>query len=235
MDDEKTGTVGEAGFENLDEITDDVPWTPQRVGHLLHRFVSHYDSPEVLELACGYGKITPYLAKAAESRDGRVRASDHKRRTWEGKSAVDRIEEAGLSDVCEFSFGQDARWYTLDLVRNRPVEWIDFVYLDLSHTIEVDAFVALAVWTHLNPGGIIVFDDLDWTPQGHGIETDENRTNRPEVQQMQILFDYIGSLPDVGARTTWGAEEMYWRWGFIQKTRKRQADGPILSRVFEDL
>jgi len=233
MEDEITWDPTVSDFTKLDEITKDVPWTPQRVGHLFYQVVSQYHEPEVLELACGYGKMTPYLAKAAESRDGRVRTSDHKIRKWEGKSAVDRIEEAGLSEVCEFTFGQDARWYTLNLVSDRPGEWIDFAYLDLSHTIEIDAFVALAVWTHLHPGGILVFDDLDWIPQEHGTEKDENRTNRPAARQMQILFDYIRELPNVGGQATWGAEEMNWRWGFIQKTRESETDAPVLSDLVE--
>ena len=234
MNNENRDNLGEDDLTDIDKITEDVPYTPQRVGHLLHQFVTYYENPEVLELACGYGKITPYLAKAADSRGGKVRASDHKVRTWEDKSAVDRIEDAGLSEVCEFTFGQDARWYTLDLFGDQPGEWVDFVYFDLSHTIEVDAFVALAVWTHLSPGGIIVLDDLDWSPQEHGDDKDESRTSRPEAKQMEILFNYISELPQVGDHQTWGSEEMYWRWGFIQKAREAEADGPVLSQVLEN-
>lgn len=234
MDDETPGNPTGANLEEIDAITEGVPWTPQRVGYLLSQLVRQYHTPEVLEVACGYGKITPYLAHAAATRDGLVRATDHKRRIWEGKSAVDRVEEAGFGDVCEFAFGEDARWYTLDLISDRPGEWINLVYLDISHTIEIDAFVALAVWTHLSPGGIVVFDDLDWTPREHGTETDERRTNRPEVKQMELLFDYLCELPDVSANRTWGAEEMHWRWGFIQKARDSEADGPVLSQVLDD-
>lgn len=221
-------------FENLDAITKDVPYTPQLAGHLMHRIITHYRNPEVLELACGYGKITPYLGKAADAVNGRVRAIDHEYQTWEGKSPVDRVHEAGVGDVCDFTFDVDARWYTLDLLRDQPGRWIDFVYLDLSHTIEIDAFVALAVWTHLRPGGIVVFDDLDWSPGEHGTETDQNRTNRPNTQQMQILFDYIRQQPDVGDQTTWGEKELNWRWGFIQKMRDADADVPTVSDIIED-
>ncbi|GEM_PF-2966227 len=226
-----TEPLTDTDFADLDAITEDVPYTPQLVGHLLHRICSHYQNPEILELACGYGKITPYLASAAESRNGSVRAIDHKYELWEGKSAEDRVEEAELSDVCDFTFGVDARWYILELLLQQPGEWIDVVYLDLSHTIEIDAFVALAVWNHLRPGGVLVFDDLDWKPDEHGSEKIQNQTNRPQVQQMQMLFKYICQQPSVGDHTTWGGEKLNWRWGFIQKAKEEETDDQSLSEI----
>ena len=83
---------------------------------------------------------------------------------WEEKSVLDRLRNANLLDACEVTLRCDARWYLLDLFRNRPGQWIDLAYIDAAHCVEVDSFIALAAWTHLKPGGVIAFDDLDWIP-----------------------------------------------------------------------
>jgi len=122
----------------------------------------------------------------------------------------------GFLDVCEVTLGEDARWYLLDLFDKKPGCWIDIAYVDAAHTIEVDAFVALSLWTHLRPGGLLIFDDLDWVPGKHG--ESERGYSRPSVSHVRLLFNYIAKLSAVAHATEWGREEMGWTWGFVQKT-----------------
>jgi predicted O-methyltransferase YrrM len=209
-------------LEKLDKMCADIPYTPPRVCHMLFDMAASFDKPAIVEVSAGYGKATIYFAAAARARGGFVKSVDILERKWQGRSATDLLREADLLDVCEVTLREDARWYLLDLFDNKPGCWIDVAYIDAAHTIEVDAFVALALWTHLRPGGVLIFDDLDWVPGRHG---DSDRSySRPSVSHVRVLFNYIARLSEVADATEWGREEMGWTWGFIQKTGARDFD-----------
>lgn len=210
---------------SLDELTEDVPYyDPVAIRHIFYDLALQFDEPEILEVACGYGKMTPYLAAAAKGSDGTVRAVDHERCTWEGQSVVDRVTAVDAADVCRFEFGEDARWYLLELFTGAPGQWVDFAYLDLAHVVEVDAFAALALWTHLEPGGVLVMDDLDWVPAEDA--TEETGATRSGVSNVEAVFDYVTRLPDAEDWTRWREQGWDREWGFVQK-------GPRSELAFE--
>jgi len=53
---------------HLDAISEGVPWTHPRACHLLYQLLLTFTSPEVLEIACCYGKATVSLDGGAEVR-----------------------------------------------------------------------------------------------------------------------------------------------------------------------
>jgi hypothetical protein len=53
-------------------------------------------------------------------------------------------------------------WSLLKLVHGNGVTF-DFVFLDGSHTWEIDVFAVLLIDLLLRPGGYIEFDDIEWT------------------------------------------------------------------------
>jgi len=215
----------ERTLESLDELTDGVPYyDPVSTRHVFYDLASMFEEPEILEVACGYGKITPYLATAAKETGGTVRAVDHEVCTWEGDSAVDRVEAADAMDACQFEFGEDARWYLLELFTESSDQWIDFAYLDLAHLVEVDSFAALALWTHLEPGGVLAMDDLKWVPDEEA--TEEISGARLDVSNVEAVFDYVSGLPDVADWTVWSEDGWERQWGFVQK-------GPRSEMSFE--
>ena len=214
----------------LDVISEGVPFTHPRACHLLYHLVCTFTNPEVVEVACGYGKTTLYLAAAAKLRDGFVHCVDIDKPMWKGRSAEDLLHKANLLDVCEITFGDDARWYLIELLSRRPDKWIDLAYIDATHTVEVDSFVALALWTHMRPSGILAFDDLDWVPAMHapkGVDF-----SAPTVSHVRKIFNYISSLPEVDDRAEWGGEQIQWVWGFLRKRGAHTAkDAPLQSLV----
>lgn len=217
----------------LDEICNEIPFTHQRACHLLYHLVTRFSQPEVVEVACGYGKATIYLAAAAKLQEGFVRSVDLDKPLWEGKSAKDLLHQAELMDVCDINFGLDARWYLLELFSQRPGLWIDLAYIDATHTIEVDSFVALALWTHLRPGGILVFDDLNWIPMIHAENV--NNFSAPDVGHVKIIFEYIKMLADVEDSAEWGGEEVEWVWGFLRKRDSSTLRDLSLQKLIKSL
>ena len=203
----------------LDHVTAAVPYTHSFACHRLFDLAAAVDAPQILEVACGYGKATTYLAAAARQRRGQVLAVDSGTPRWMGRTAEDLLAAAGVSPWCQITFNADARWYLLDLFTKRPTEWLDLVYVDASHSVEADSFVALAAWVHLRPGGVLVLDDLDWTAAAHG---DGACFSQPTVKHVRIVYDYIRRLKDVARAYESGREEVEWSWGFLHK---RAAEG----------
>jgi predicted O-methyltransferase YrrM len=202
-------------LERLAELTDGVPHTARAGCEFLYETATGYQRPQILELCCGYGKATAYLAAAAQATGGFLWTADLQTREWEGHTATDLVAAIGASASCEIEYGVDARWYALSLFSWRPSRWLDLVFLDANHSVEVDGFLALAAWTHLRPGGVLIFDDLDWTAARYGPKL-KGRTHRG-VSHSKLLFDYVRQLGDVASATTWGEAEQHWRWGVVRK------------------
>ncbi len=190
-----------------------------------------YEQPQVLEVSCAYGKATAYFAVAAQAKGGFVRAVDLLPQVWEGRTANDLVAELGASAACDITLGCDARWYLLDLLREVPHAWLDIGFLDASHTVEVDGFVALAMWTHLAPGGILIFDDLNWTAAAYG-GARWRQYSRPTTSHVRAIFDYIRALSNVSDAVEWGGEQLGWPWGFVQKGGSGH---PALRTLFASL
>jgi hypothetical protein len=81
----------------------------------------------------------------------------------------------------------------------------------------------------LRPGGVIVFDELDWIPF---VEAAKD-FSRPDVSHVRAIFEYIGTLPDVGEQACWGRQELGWTWGFIRKRKAGTTAEPSLVTILQ--
>ncbi|MBA2763643.1 MAG: class I SAM-dependent methyltransferase [Thermoleophilaceae bacterium] len=205
----------------LDRLTDGVPYTHPPVCHLLYRLVRGIDRPRVVEVSCAYGKATAYLAAAAAERHGSVRAMDLVEHRWQDRTARQVVADADPTGCCQIDLGVDARWWLLDLLAESPDQWIDLAYLDATHTVEVDAFLASTLWRHIRPGGLLIVDDLDWVPRTHGDPATEY--SRPDRSHVRALFDYLAELDDVAESLEWGRDRVGWSWGFVRKAGGTEA------------
>jgi predicted O-methyltransferase YrrM len=220
----------DALLARLDRITEGVPWTQPLVCRLLFSLGIYLQASTILEVSCGFGKTTPYLAAVASETKGTVYAVDNTRPTHNGRTVEDLLSAAGVDAFCEIRLDSDARWFLLDLFGKNPQLKLDLAYIDCTHTVEVDAFVALCAWVHLRPGGLLVFDDLDWVPAYHGSSADIY--SRPDVKHVRALYDYIRSLPDVDDVCEWGEDEFEWPWGFVRKAGADSSGGrPLLPLI----
>ena len=213
----------DAILRELAEITDNVPYTQPVACEFLFDLVATFDRPEVLEVCCAYGKATAYLAAAVHLGRGHLHAVDNVCRQWNGRSAEELVTVIGAQDSCDIVYGKDARWFLLELFTARPGEWVDLAFLDASHSVEVDAFLALALWTHLSPGGLLLLDDLDWTAAQHAPEA-RRRTKR-KIPHVRVLYDYLCQQNGVGGATIWGTAEQEWPWGIVQKSTSPNLPG----------
>jgi len=202
-------------LDRIDTVTAGVPWTSTRVCHLLFHLAASRYRPQILEVSCGFGKATTYLAAAAAQTGGFVRAVDGSAPMYRGRTVEGLLRDANVSASCDVTLGCDARWFLLDLLAKDPCLELDLAFIDCSHTVEVDAFVTLCAWTHLRAGGLLVLDDLDWVPARH--DPTAAGYSRPTVAHVRVLFDYIRSLADSDSAGEWGYDEVGWPLGFVRK------------------
>jgi hypothetical protein len=83
------------------------------------------------------------------------------------KPVTERLHRAGFSN---FVFHGNSRrtldsynWSLMKMLRDGPIPYFDYVYLDGAHTWGVDALAFLLIDVLLKPGGYVDFDDYDWT------------------------------------------------------------------------
>jgi predicted O-methyltransferase YrrM len=220
-------------LKHIDQSSGDIPFTHTQACHLLFHLAVSFVRPQIVEVACGYGKATLYLAVAAKAKQGHLWTVDVAAPRWNGRNAEELIRRHTLQNYCDIMLDQDARWFLLDVFKKRPNYWIDLAYVDASHTVEDDSFVALALWTHLRPGGLLVFDDLDWIPSVHG---EVKRVySRPMISHARVLYEHISSLPDAIDCVQWGRDVVGWTWGIVQKKATVQPySTPKLFRLLKE-
>jgi hypothetical protein len=83
---------------------------------------------------------------------------------------------------------------------------LDFVFIDGSHTWEVDGFAFLLVDKLLKPGGWILFDDLYWRPHHeHGLDLPEEQRSMAQVHEVWELLALTHPLYDeMRTNGSWG-------------------------------
>ena len=227
--------AGTSLLERIDAVTAGVPHSRTKGCHLLFHLAVHLRAAHILEVSCCYGKATTYLAAAAGRTDGIVHAADDRLPTHNGMTAHDLAKAAGVDMACDIRLETDGRWFLLDLFRENPELRLDLAFIDCSHAVDVDAFIALSAWVHLRPGGIIIFDDLNWIPAQH---TCMDPCTRPEAAHIREIYDHIRSLPDAGDSCEWlecvkQDEGFDWPWGLVRKAGT--GDEAPLPRLIEEL
>ena len=125
-------------------------------GQLVNWLIRSQKAPNVLEIGTSLGYSTLWLADAAQAAGGRVTTIE----TREAKSAYARkmIEEAGLAGHVEFLVGN-----AVELIGEIPAGF-DFVLIDLPKQFYVACLEA--IYPKLNPGAIIVADNIIHGPKG---------------------------------------------------------------------
>lgn len=120
----------------------------------LYRLAKHSGAKRILELGTSLGVTTQYLASAnSESRIITVEADA-------GSSGIARkgFETNGFTHI-------DIRNQTFsEFLSNAPAEGFDIIYLDGDHRRESTLRYVQSLVELLNPKGILVLDDIHWSP-----------------------------------------------------------------------
>jgi len=141
-----------------------IPHTRPRQGRLLHKLVVRGGYTSCLELGFAHGVGSAYIASALdELGGGRLISVDTKEALARNPRADSVVARVGLSQYIEFVFHDlSYTWYLMQHISEAKPNF-DFCFLDGAHTWDVDGFAFFLVASLLKPGGLIVFDDLNWS------------------------------------------------------------------------
>jgi predicted O-methyltransferase YrrM len=167
-------------LELLQRRLKDIPHTTPKKGGVLYNTVLEKKYSQCLELGFAHGVGTAYIAGALDELGvGQVTAVDRTGARRRSPRADEVLASLGLQDRAELVFNESSyTWFLLDRIEQKDQRF-DFCFLDGSHTWETDGFALLLIERLLEPGGMIILDDLNWT-----IASSPTLANRPKFLEL---------------------------------------------------
>lgn len=204
--------------ETIIEITGGVPHTTPKNGVKLYNLIFERKFSSCLELGFAHGVGSLYIAAALDElgQQGKLVSVDNLSAKKRNPNIFQLLDISGLSKIVTPVFHSlGYNWYLMKYLESDSGS-IDFCFIDGAHTWEVDALAFLVVDLILRPGGIVLFDDLDWS---HSISPTLGATQRvkrmePEYRDTAQVRKVFELLAAKNARyRTWEEDG----WGYAEK------------------
>lgn len=119
----------------------------------------------ILELGFRHGVSTCYMAGALdELGDGNITTIDLLNAREAAPNVDQLLGSLGLAKYATVFYEPTSyTWRLMKMLEEDPSPRFDFCYLDGAHNWFTDGFAFFLVDRLLEPGGLIVFDDINWT------------------------------------------------------------------------
>jgi len=155
-------------MSKFDEITEGfrkVKYMNEARARVLRALVEEHDARDILEIGFFRGKSSLYIGAMLEDRGGgRLVTIDRKSAAGLKPNIHDLLHRSGLGHRVTPLFAyRSFTWELLKLIRSEPRPAFDLCYFDGGHTWDDTGFGFVLVNMLLRPGGVIVFDDIDWS------------------------------------------------------------------------
>ncbi len=201
-------------LESIKSITEGLPFTGPQKGTILYNTVLENRYENCLELGFAHGTSSIYIAGALhEINNGGVLTC------IDNLSAHDRVpniynllKKTELSEFIDPVFSElGYNWYLRNLTRKAEYT-ADFVFIDGSHSWDVDGFAFLLIANMISSGGLLIFDDLDWTYAESPSLKDTEKVrlmpndykNTPQVREVFELLVQRDDRFDCWEKDGWG-------------------------------
>jgi predicted O-methyltransferase YrrM len=157
-------------MRKFDEITrrfERIRYMRAEQAAVMRELIAEADAEAVLEIGFYQGKSSAYIAAILEDRGrGRLLTIDRADARRHRPNIEELLGLAGLAHRVEAVFAHRSfTWELQKLIASRPRPSFDLAYFDGAHTWDGTGFGVLLVDMLLRPGGILVLDDLDWSPE----------------------------------------------------------------------
>ena len=155
-------------FEEITERFAEVKYMNAARAGILRDLIVRYDASDILEIGFYQGKSSLYIAGALEDLGrGHLTTIDREKAREHDPNIDALLARAGLAHRVTPLFAFRSFTWELQKMANRtPRPQFDLCYFDGGHTWDETGFGFLLVDLLLKPGGVIVFDDMNWTVAG---------------------------------------------------------------------
>jgi predicted O-methyltransferase YrrM len=153
-----TGTTKTASGNGTVELNSSIPTSE---GELLQKLIREIDPTITLEVGLAYGISALFICDALYLRNGtqHIVIDPHQRTSWEG-IGIANLHRAGYGDIVRFF---EAPSYRALAELEKAGQRVDFAFIDGWHTFDFTLVDFFFIDRILNVGGIVVFDDTDWS------------------------------------------------------------------------
>ena len=192
----------------IDEVTRaycDLPYMSEVQARILARIVAENDVRDVLELGTCHGKGAAYLGAILDDLGrGRVLTLDRAACLDLAPNVHEVVERLALGHRVQVRLHPRSFTMTLlEMLRAGERACFDLVYLDGGHNWDTAGFCFLLTDMLLRPGGLVLFDDLDWTIAGHLRAHPEDagrfrHHSQDEIEMTQVRPVYELLVPERG-------------------------------------
>jgi predicted O-methyltransferase YrrM len=180
----------EAAIALVDEQFGGLPYMTTTKALSLGALIEREGLSNLLELGTFHGKSTAYMAAILEAMGrGRLVTIDRVNAEARNPNVYQILRDLKLSHrVQVYLEAKSLTWRLMRLIEEYESPCFDFCYFDAGHSWDVTGYAFFLVDRLLQPGGWVVFDDLDWTYE---------RMIKPG----QPIPDFLARIPEDERRT----------------------------------
>jgi predicted O-methyltransferase YrrM len=210
-----------AGIHDVDRMFPDLRYMRLEQATVLDRFLKEHRLTRCLELGFFHGKSSAFIAAILRDMgEGHLLTIDRRNALEREPNIHQVLEVLDLASWVTVSHEQRSyNWKLMRLLEEESRPRFDFCYIDAAHTWDDTGLAFYLVDKLLEPGGWMVFDDLDFTYQTL-VKADEDmpsylaRMGREERETRQVRKVWellVREHPDYGEFSEEGA------WAFARK------------------
>lgn len=152
-------------IEKIRKVVEGIPHMDFSQAKAISKLIIENKSQNILELGFRHGVSTCYMAGALDELGGGKITTVDLANAKDAKPNVEELlERLELDKFVEVFYEPTSYiWRLMKMIEMEPAPEFDFCYIDGAHDWFTDGFAFLLVDKLLKPGGLVVFDDLDWT------------------------------------------------------------------------
>ncbi|RZT95224.1 class I SAM-dependent methyltransferase [Rivibacter subsaxonicus] len=188
---------------------------------------------DLLELGFNHGVSSCYLAAALDEQGGGLLTTiDLEEARTRSPNIGELLGRLGLERYVKPCFEPTSYlWRLMRMLEEDPSPRFDFCYIDGAHDWFCDGFAFLLVDRLLRPGGMIVFDDLDWSyATSRTLKATERVLNMPaderELPQVRKVYELL-----VKTHPGYGDFAEKDGWAYARKLRGEGGAAPLRSET----
>ena len=151
-------------LQKVKQVVQDLPYMSLKKAQVMQEFIHKYNVTDILELGFYHGVSTCYMAAALQEVDrGSIVSIDLHSAKKREPNIEELLEKCGYLDTVDFYYEPASyNWRLMKLIEAGE-KTFDLCYLDGGHDWYNTGYAFFLVDKLLEPGGWIIFDDLDWT------------------------------------------------------------------------